>query len=85
MKAAEKRLREAIAADPVYAAAIDLMAARTARYEYGTEVVGAAQRLNREAPAASSPAALDLPELIKRVISTEASARADDLDERNDR
>jgi len=81
VKAAEKRLREAIVDDPVYSAAADLMAAATANYEYRIEVVAAAQRLNRQAPATPSPALVALPDLIDKIIKAEASARADDLRE----
>jgi hypothetical protein len=75
---AEARLREAVLADPVHAAAIDLLATRITRYEEGVTIGAAATRLNETAPAPAPVGSLDLPEYVAALVQTEAADRAED-------
>ena len=81
VKQAEQNLRAAVLADPVYSAAIDLLAARINRYEHGVRLSAAAQRLNVTAPAAAPVSGLDLHEYVGRMIQNEGANRAEDLRE----
>ncbi len=79
---AEQRLRKAVLDDPVYAAAINLYAARISRYEQDLATNSAAARLNEASPAGMPRVgALDLPEYVANLIAREAGNRAEDARE----
>lgn len=78
-RAAEQRLREAILADPVYAAAIDLNTAMLRRVYAHSTASGDASRLGVPFNATSPPAGdFSLPDHVTRTIEREASRRARD-------
>ncbi len=80
---AEQRLRKAVLEDPIYAAAIDLYAARITRYEQEITTNAAAARINVASPAGTPRVgSLDLHEYVATLIAREAGNRAEDARER---
>ncbi len=80
--AARQRLEDAILADPVYAAAIELQVAQLRRYDAFIDAGSDAMRLGEEFNEPYPPVAtVALDEYVPRVVTREASRRADELRE----
>jgi hypothetical protein len=81
---AEQRVKEAVLADPVWSAMVDLHAARVRAYTRSTEAYGDAARLGVTAPPTSAVAHEPGFDYIVGIITEQAATRTADEQEQRD-